>query len=203
MLRNLNRPTDQWDDVIVFHTAANLPKDTRKAWEIKVAASTDPSTWVELEGFLQSRFRMLEATAASAPNPASSAATSVSICACAHIAVNNRLSAGNINYGRSQCRAASSIGGSRLAHPETDSHDNRCGPLHEDLKARTIQGFRRRLARTKHHLRLGFAWLLGQLANQQPSGNVSSARPNKDTVKKSSELSHPDAQCSRIYAVDR
>lgn len=63
MLENLKRPIKHWDDVIVYHIAAKLPNETRKAWESSISISTDPITWQQLETFLLGRFRTLEATA--------------------------------------------------------------------------------------------------------------------------------------------
>ncbi|XP_033212097.1 uncharacterized protein LOC117169707 [Belonocnema kinseyi] len=44
-LASLNRPTDQWDDLIVFMTAQRLDAITRKAWEDQLGPSDNQPTF--------------------------------------------------------------------------------------------------------------------------------------------------------------
>ncbi|XP_076660479.1 uncharacterized protein LOC143363835 [Halictus rubicundus] len=60
-LRNLGRPVDTWDDLLVFLIVARLDRSSRKAWELQLGASTDYPTYAELEKFLESRIRALDA----------------------------------------------------------------------------------------------------------------------------------------------
>lgn len=59
-LKNLGRPTQHWDDWIVFLTTKKLAEEHRKDWEKKIGDSTDPPTWKDLKTFLEQEFRMLE-----------------------------------------------------------------------------------------------------------------------------------------------
>lgn len=60
-LKNLGRPVDTWDDVLVYLVAQNLDKASRKAWELKLSGTTDFPTYAELDAFLKSRIHALEA----------------------------------------------------------------------------------------------------------------------------------------------
>ncbi|XP_033221181.1 uncharacterized protein LOC117175583 [Belonocnema kinseyi] len=47
-LTSLNRPTDQWDDLIVFMTAQRLDATSRKAWEDQLGPSDNQPTFESL-----------------------------------------------------------------------------------------------------------------------------------------------------------
>lgn len=57
-LKNLQRPTDQWDDILVHITVDKLDPTTRKDWE--TGSTSDLPTFTELEAFLDRRIRGLE-----------------------------------------------------------------------------------------------------------------------------------------------
>lgn len=60
-LKNLGRLTEHWDDLIVFLVAQHLDKASRKAWELKLGDTVDYPNYRELDRFLDSRIRALEA----------------------------------------------------------------------------------------------------------------------------------------------
>ncbi|XP_046145658.1 uncharacterized protein LOC123988943 [Osmia bicornis bicornis] len=60
MLRNLNRPVDKWDDMIVFIATQKLDRASRKAWEFHLSEATDVPTYEEFDTFLRKRIRALE-----------------------------------------------------------------------------------------------------------------------------------------------
>ncbi|XP_076660639.1 uncharacterized protein LOC143363994 [Halictus rubicundus] len=62
-LKNLNRPVDQWSDIIVFLGVQNLDRSSRKAWELKLETASEFPTYAEFDTFLESRSRALEAMA--------------------------------------------------------------------------------------------------------------------------------------------
>ncbi|XP_076660110.1 uncharacterized protein LOC143363398 [Halictus rubicundus] len=62
-LKNLNRPVDQWSDIIVFLGVQNLDRSSRKAWELKFEIASEFPTYAEFDTFLESRSRALEAMA--------------------------------------------------------------------------------------------------------------------------------------------
>ncbi|XP_076291883.1 uncharacterized protein LOC143214555 [Lasioglossum baleicum] len=60
-LRNLERPVDTWDDMIVYLLVSRLDRSSRKAWELKLGESTDYPTYAELDKFIATRIRALGA----------------------------------------------------------------------------------------------------------------------------------------------
>ncbi|XP_029166951.1 uncharacterized protein LOC114937603 [Nylanderia fulva] len=60
-LRNLNRPVEHWDDLLVLLVAQKLDKYSRKAWELKLGDTVEYPRYNELDQFLESRIRALEA----------------------------------------------------------------------------------------------------------------------------------------------
>ncbi|XP_076544258.1 uncharacterized protein LOC143305274 [Osmia lignaria lignaria] len=76
MLRNLNRPVDKWDDMIVFLATQKLDRSSRKAWEFHLSEATDFPTYEEFDAFLRKRIRALEAM----PNPKREKANDVDKC---------------------------------------------------------------------------------------------------------------------------
>ena len=60
-LKNLNRPTDQWDDIIVFWTTRRLDVVSLREWEMQLGSSTDYPSYETLNEFLSKRIRTLEA----------------------------------------------------------------------------------------------------------------------------------------------
>ncbi|XP_046145637.1 uncharacterized protein LOC123988922 [Osmia bicornis bicornis] len=59
-LKNLKRPVEHWDDVIVFLGTQKLDRSSRKAWELQFGDTSELSTYVEFDKFLESRVRALE-----------------------------------------------------------------------------------------------------------------------------------------------
>lgn len=59
-LKNLDRPVDQWSDILVFLVTQKLDKSSREALEIKFGNNHDYSTYAELDTFLESRIRALD-----------------------------------------------------------------------------------------------------------------------------------------------
>ncbi|XP_076299887.1 uncharacterized protein LOC143218543 [Lasioglossum baleicum] len=62
-LRSLGCPTDSWDCLIVYMVTNKLDPETLMDWEQQIAAETTPATFAELEKYLLSRIRALEAVA--------------------------------------------------------------------------------------------------------------------------------------------
>lgn len=60
-LKNLGRPVDSWDDVLVYLVAQKLDKTSRKAWELKLSDTVEPSAYSDISKFLESRIRALDA----------------------------------------------------------------------------------------------------------------------------------------------
>lgn len=60
-LKNIKRPVEHWDDLIVFILVQKLDKVTRREWEFKQGDTTANPTFQELESFLSARIRALEA----------------------------------------------------------------------------------------------------------------------------------------------
>lgn len=57
-LKNLKRPVETWDDILVFLATQKLNQSSRKAWELKLGDSTEyPSypSYEEFDKFLESR----------------------------------------------------------------------------------------------------------------------------------------------------
>ncbi|XP_076397195.1 uncharacterized protein LOC105664176 [Megachile rotundata] len=61
MLRNLNRPVDTWNDMLVFLGVQKLDRASRKAWEFQLSDSTEFPTYNEFDIFVKKRIRALEA----------------------------------------------------------------------------------------------------------------------------------------------
>lgn len=62
LIKNLGIDITSWDILIIYMVSAKLDKDTRKAWELKVASDTsdDLPTFAQFTDFLTGRFRGLE-----------------------------------------------------------------------------------------------------------------------------------------------
>ncbi|XP_046615350.1 uncharacterized protein LOC124302827 [Neodiprion virginianus] len=60
-LKSLGSPIEYWDHILVYMTARKLDFESLKAWEINIGAQTDPASFDDLEQFLFSRVRALEA----------------------------------------------------------------------------------------------------------------------------------------------
>lgn len=60
-LKNLGRPVNTWDDVIVFLMSQKLDKVSRKAWEMKLSDTVEFPSYSELDKFLEARIRALDA----------------------------------------------------------------------------------------------------------------------------------------------
>lgn len=60
-LRNLGRPVDTWGDILVYFVTERLDKSSRKAWELKLSDSSEFPDYIELDKFLESRIRALDA----------------------------------------------------------------------------------------------------------------------------------------------
>lgn len=59
-LKNLERPVESWDDIVVYLVANKLDKASRKAWELKLGNSVEYPNYDELDKFIESRVRALE-----------------------------------------------------------------------------------------------------------------------------------------------
>lgn len=60
-LKNLGREVEHWDDLLVFLVAKQLDKSSRKAWELKLGDTLEYPSYSELDQFLESRIRALDA----------------------------------------------------------------------------------------------------------------------------------------------
>lgn len=60
-LLNLKHPVKQWEDLLVFLTVSKLDKTIRRDWEISLGDGTEIPTYAELDKFVSSRIRALEA----------------------------------------------------------------------------------------------------------------------------------------------
>ncbi|XP_033228908.1 uncharacterized protein LOC117180520 [Belonocnema kinseyi] len=60
-LKNLNRPTQHWDDFMVFWIVRKLDMSSLKEWEMHLGSETDYPTFKKLDDFLATRVRTLEA----------------------------------------------------------------------------------------------------------------------------------------------
>lgn len=60
-LLNLKRPVNLWEDLLIFITVSKLDKSIRHDWELSLGDNTDLPNFAELDGFLSSRIRALEA----------------------------------------------------------------------------------------------------------------------------------------------
>lgn len=67
-LKNLERPVEHWDDMLVYSVSQRLDLDSRRAWELKLGDAADYPTFEQLSKFLESRIRALESII---PNPSS------------------------------------------------------------------------------------------------------------------------------------
>ena len=61
LLANLGRPTEHWNDVIVALTAMKLDPELLEEWELSLGVSTDPPSYAELDKFMRTRIRSLDA----------------------------------------------------------------------------------------------------------------------------------------------
>lgn len=71
-LTNLGRPTDHWDDFLVFITVEKLDGTSRKEWEDSINKSNDLPEFKTLEEFIRGRIRTLEALGITESSPAKS-----------------------------------------------------------------------------------------------------------------------------------
>lgn len=60
-LKNLKRPTQHWDDILVVHTVLKLDMATRLRWERSIAATTAMPTFKEIDDHLSGVLRSFEA----------------------------------------------------------------------------------------------------------------------------------------------
>lgn len=56
-LKNLDRPVEHWDDVLVFLIAQKFDKLSRKAWELKLGDTIYYPAYRKLDRFLESRIQ--------------------------------------------------------------------------------------------------------------------------------------------------
>ncbi|XP_043481754.1 uncharacterized protein LOC122510878 [Leptopilina heterotoma] len=64
-LRNLKRPVEQWQDLLVFIISRKLDSQSLKEWEMQLGSSSEYPTYGNLNEFLSTRIRALEAIQAS------------------------------------------------------------------------------------------------------------------------------------------
>ncbi|XP_023247615.1 uncharacterized protein LOC111643678 [Copidosoma floridanum] len=64
-LKQLKRPTAQWDDRVVALTVRKLDARTFREWESTLSNTTEPPTFVTLKLFIEQRISMLEIVASS------------------------------------------------------------------------------------------------------------------------------------------
>ncbi|XP_046745774.1 uncharacterized protein LOC124411010 [Diprion similis] len=74
-LKALGRPVDNCDDFIVYMTVQKLDKQSRREWEASVGAKKEPSTFKELQSFLENRICSIEALEGATKPRESSAST--------------------------------------------------------------------------------------------------------------------------------
>lgn len=67
-LRNLGREVNNWDDLIVFQLVRKLDKNSRREWETKLGDQAEYPTYKDLDSFLGTRIRTLEAMASCPDN---------------------------------------------------------------------------------------------------------------------------------------
>lgn len=76
-LKNLNRPTTEYNDILINRLINLFDPKTQRDWEMSLASSTECPTYSDLEKFLLERIRVLEAIpsmnpiATSTPKPSS------------------------------------------------------------------------------------------------------------------------------------
>lgn len=68
-LKNMNRPTSEWDDWIIVTLTQKLSEDIHKDWEKHIGNSDQLPTWIQLKEFLEERYRMLERLESSHKRP--------------------------------------------------------------------------------------------------------------------------------------
>lgn len=59
-LKNMKRPTDNWDDWVVVVITQKFSDDTHREWERTLGNSDVLPTWTQLKDFLEENFRMME-----------------------------------------------------------------------------------------------------------------------------------------------
>lgn len=67
-LGNLNRPVDQWDDLVTFLTVRKLDPVSRREWEMRIGEKTTYPTYKEIHNFLEYRIRALASILPTVPN---------------------------------------------------------------------------------------------------------------------------------------
>lgn len=71
-LRNLNRPVEYYDDLLVYLAETKLDSKSKERWEDEIAEEQNaPPTWQRMVAFLKTRFRSLEVADQKAPEKAS------------------------------------------------------------------------------------------------------------------------------------
>ncbi|XP_076232907.1 uncharacterized protein LOC143178258 [Calliopsis andreniformis] len=71
-LRNLKRPVDSWDDILVFLVSERLDASTQKAWELQLGTKTKYPPYVELDEFLANRILALDSIPSDRPTSSKS-----------------------------------------------------------------------------------------------------------------------------------
>ncbi len=74
-LRNLNRHTEFWDDILVYVTITKLDGKSKQKWNELKANAKDMPAWTEMQDFLRTRFRSYDTSAI----PSTSASSYVEI----------------------------------------------------------------------------------------------------------------------------
>lgn len=59
-LKNLDRPTESWDDWIIVLVTQKMGTETHRDWEKAQGNTTDLPTWPDLKNFLEEQFRISE-----------------------------------------------------------------------------------------------------------------------------------------------
>lgn len=72
-LRNLKRPVEHWDDLIVFLVTEKFDPETRRLWENKNCSGATFPKWSDVEAFMENRAQALNAIGSkkSQPHPSS------------------------------------------------------------------------------------------------------------------------------------
>lgn len=60
-LKQLNRPVDSWDDIVVALTAGRFDRQTRYDWEFSLGTSTECPTFKQLTDYIKGKIGILEA----------------------------------------------------------------------------------------------------------------------------------------------
>ena len=64
-LKNLSRPVEYWDDVLIFHFVRKLDKESHREWEMRMGEDELYPSLADWDAFINVRIRTLESLASS------------------------------------------------------------------------------------------------------------------------------------------